>query len=203
MPNRPGELEQMFQKQLNDPNELIAQQYSYLRNMNMIPKMTLDYYLPENVEGRYNNWENDLRVSPYATNPINAFSHELQHAVDAAHERLVSNIKSRGTGAGIEQQFRDALKKTYAPTNIPLGDLNSYRSARNERQAYGVANSTYLGPYKGTPHLDATEATEQAILFDLAQRARKQLPSLEEPKKDFLDTQLQAVNDFLLNLFKK
>jgi hypothetical protein len=203
MSNRPGELEQMFQKQLNDPNQLIAQQYSYLRDMNMIPKMTLDYYLPENVEGRYNSWENDLRVSPYATSPINAFSHELQHAVDSAHDRLASHLKGKGTGSGLEQQFIDALKKIYKPTNIPLGDLNSYRSARNERQAYGVANSTYPGPYKGTPHLDATEATEQAILFDLAKRAIKTHPIKKEPKEDFLDTKLQQVNDFLLNLFKK
>jgi hypothetical protein len=197
-------LEQMFQKQLNNPNELIGQQYSYLKDMNRIPKMTLDYYLPENVEGRFSGWDNDLRVSPYATSPINAFSHELQHAVDHAHAGLVSQIKSKGIDSIPERQFIEATKKFDEPTKIPLGDLNSYRSARNERQAYGVANSNYPGSYKGSPHLDTTEATEQAILLDLARRARTKNTSVKvEPQKDYIDSAINGGVDLVRRMFSK
>lgn len=194
----PATLEEMFRTQLNNPNEVLGQQYSYLRDLNMVPKMSFDY-LPPGIEGRYNNWENNLKVSYDAGSPINAFAHELQHAVDAAHDRQVSQIKSKGIDTAEERQYVDALKKIYEPTKIPLGDLNSYRSARNERQAYGVANSNYRGgEYKGTPHLDATEATQQAILLDLARRARKSTSSVkEEPKVDYVDLGINTVSDRL------
>ncbi|CAB4132840.1 hypothetical protein UFOVP249_48 [uncultured Caudovirales phage] len=199
-----GSLEKMFQKELNDPNETLGQQYSYLKDLGMVPKMSFDYLSP-GVEGQYNNWENNLKVSYEAGSPINAFSHELQHAVDAGHARNFSKIKSKGIDTQEERQFIDALKKLDEPTKIPLGDLNQYRSARNERQAYGVANSNYRGgEYRGTPHLDTTEATQQAILLDLARRARKGVPPVKiEPKVDYVDKAIQAPIDLIRSMFSK
>lgn len=170
----------------------------------MVPKMKWDY-LPPGVEGQYNNWMNDLKISYDAGSPINAFSHELQHAVDAAHDRLNTQVRNKSDKTPDDYRFIEALKKFYEPSNIPKGDLNSYRSARNERQAYGVANSNYKGGgYVGTPHMDTTEATQQAILLDLARRARKgTAPVKDEPKVDYVDKAIQAPVDLIRSMFSK
>ena len=200
----PASLEEMFQKQLNNPNETMGQQYSYLRDMGMVPKTSLEWMEPGH-EGEYNNWGNSIRINSEAGSIQNAFSHELQHAVDQAHARHLTAISKQGNPTREQQQFVDALTKLDTPTPLSTGDLNSYRTARNERQAYGVANMNYKGgSYKGTPHMDATEATQQAILMDLAQRARKGNPSVKkEPQRDYVDETINNATDLIRSLFSR
>lgn len=199
----PASLEEMFQKQLNNPNETIGQQYSYLKDMDMVPTMSLEY-LPSGVEGQYNNWGNTLKINPDAGSLKNAFSHELQHAVDHAHARQYTQISNKSDKTPDDYRFLDAVKKFDEPSNIPKGDLNSYRSAPNERQAYGVANMNYAGgEYRGTPHMDATEATQQAILHDLALRSLKGTPIVKAKKNepDVIDKVFSHPVDLIRDMF--
>ena len=201
----PASLEEMFQKQLNNPNETIGQQYSYLKDMGMVPQMSLEYLSP-GTEGQYSNWENTLKINPQAGSPINAFSHELQHAVDAAHARQYTQVSNRSDKNPDDYRFMEAIKKFDAPSNIPKGDLNSYRAARNERQAYGVANMNYKGgEYNGTPHMDSTEATEQAILHDLAKRSLKGKPAVKSTRNepDVIDKVFSDPVDLVRSMFTR
>jgi hypothetical protein len=178
----PASLEELFSKQLNNPNDLIGQQYDFLREMNRTPAMRWEYM--SGKEGEYSPWENNLRISPDAINPERTLAHELQHAVRQTIGGQAYDIKKKFNPTLAEQQLLDAANKLQdTETNIPMNGLNSYRSSPSERQSYGVANSRYQtgGEYRGTPHLDSTMATEQAILFDLAKRANKSAPRAQKP----------------------
>lgn len=194
----PASLEEMFAKQLANPNETLGQQMSYLKDLNYVPKMSLEY-LPPGIEGRYNDWEGTLKVNENAGSIINAFAHELQHAVDHARDRQYTQVLHKSDQTAEDRRFLEATKKFNEPTKIPFGDLNSYRSARNERQAYGVANMNYRGgEYRGSSHLDPTEAQEQAIFMDLARQSLKSAPKPKiEPKVDYVDTVLDKPGQFM------
>jgi hypothetical protein len=199
----PASLEEMFQKQLSNPNDLLGQQYSYLRDMNRVPGMKWEYMMGK--EGEYSPWENNLRVSPDAINPERTLAHEMQHAVRSSIGGQVYDIKKKFNPTKEELQLFDAeTKLADTPTNIPMTGLNSYRSSPSERQSYGVANSRYQGggEYRGTPHLDPTMATEQAILFDLAKRARKD-SAKPEPKRDYIDETINNATDLVRSMFTR
>jgi len=203
----PASLEEMFQKQLNNPNDLLGQQFSYLRDMNHIPQMDWKYFGGAK-EGEYDRWANQLKVSPDSAWLEKTFAHELQHAVDAAHGRQQSQIEQNWEKTPEQQRFVEAVKKLDEPTKIPLGDLNEYRARRGERQAYGVANSRYQAPsyleYSGSSHLDPTMATEQAILMDLAKRSLKSKPAVkQEPKRDYIDETINNATDLIRNMFTR
>lgn len=171
-----ADLEQLFKKQLNNPNDIMGQQYSYLRDMNRIPTMGWGLDMPLGHEGNYNAWENRIKVNPLATNPERTLSHELQHAVDSILDGQRYTTQEKGSSmTPDERRFLEGHSKINEETKIPMKGLSNYRSSRGERQSYGVANSRYPGPdiNDATPHLDATMATEQAILLDLANRALK------------------------------
>ena len=204
-------LEQMFANRMNRPGDVIGQQMSYLKDMNRLPTMSISP-LPIGMNGQYNNWGNTLQVSPLAASMPNTFAHELQHAMDAAYAGHAASIKKKTNRTAEEQQFLDAYKKLEEPTKMPLGDMDSYRGSTNERQAFGVANMNYPfpGAYQGSPHIDATEATEQAIKYDLARRALNSAAVEKEPPKvDYIDAVINPVSDWaqshintIRNLFK-
>lgn len=177
----PASLEELFNKQLNNPNDLIGQQYDFLREMNRTPTMKWEWM--QGKEGEFSPWENSLRISPDSFNPERTLAHELQHAVRQTIGGQAYDIKKKFTRTPDEERLLDAATKLQdTDTNIPLTGLNSYRSSPSERQSYGVANSRYPGgEYKGSSHLDPTMATEQAILFDLAKRANKSAPRQQKP----------------------
>jgi len=199
----PASLEEMFGKQLANEQDLIGQQYSYLRDMNRTPAMKWEYMAGK--EGEYSPWENNLRVSPDAINPERTLAHELQHAVRSTIGGQAYDIKKKFNRTPDEERLLDAATKLQdTKTNIPLTGLNSYRSSPSESQSYGVANSRYPGggEYKGSLHLDPTMATEQAILFDLAQRARKGSVK-PEPKRDYIDETINNATDLIRNMFTR
>ena len=61
-----ADLEELFRKQLNNPDEAMGQQYSYLRDMNRTPSMELAMDLPEGHHGNYQGWENRIKVNPFS-----------------------------------------------------------------------------------------------------------------------------------------
>lgn len=196
-----SDLEQLFKKQLNNPNETMGQQYSYLRDMNRTPKIEM-YDLPIGVNGNYNGWENRIRLSPLADDPKSTLSHELQHAVDSIMDGQRLTTQKKGSSMNPqERQFLEGHQKLNEETKIPLGDLSRYRRSPGESKAFGVGNMNYphRGEFEGTPHLDATMATEQAILLDLAKRALKSdnAPAKEAPKTDPIDEMINSGSDKL------
>ena len=201
-----GSLEEMFAKQLNNPNDIMGQQYQYLRDMNRTPTMELGLGMDLGHEGNYNNWQNHIKVNPFATNPERTLSHELQHAVRGIIGGQHYETRKKGSSMNEhERRFVEAAEKLQdTDTNIPMNGLDRYRSSATERQSYGVANSRYPGKdiYEGTPHLDATIATEQAILLDLANRALKSnnAPAKAAPKTDAIDEFINSKSDKLKQL---
>jgi hypothetical protein len=198
-------LEELFKENLNNPNEAMGQQYSYLRDMNRTPTMDLSLNLPENHNGNYQGWENHIKVNPFSENPRNTLSHELQHAVYNIMDGQRYTTERKGSSmTPDERRFLEGHNKLNQETKIPMEGLSRYRRSPNERQAFGVANSNY--PYKenyeGSPHLDATLATEQAILLDLAQRALKsdRAPTQVAPKVDPIDSAINAGSEKLVQL---
>jgi hypothetical protein len=201
-----GSLEEMFAKKLNNPNDIMGQQYQYLRDMNRIPTMELGLGMDIGHEGSFDGITNRIKVNPFATNPERTLVHELQHAVTnrlGAHRNIINRDTFQPTLE--EERFADAVSKLHdVPTKIPMEGLDRYRSSAHERQSYGVANSRYPGKdvYEGTPHLDATMATEQAILLDLANRALKsnRAPAQAAPKVDPIDSAINAGSEKLVQL---
>jgi hypothetical protein len=203
-------LEQMFQKQLNNPNELMGQQIAYLQDLGLVPKMTITNELPIGDNGTFSYANNQIKINKHAPDYQNTLAHELQHAVQSAMENQAYGIKydyKKEGGTPIEQQFADAHDKlANTKTNLPMTGLDRYRSSPVERQAFGTANSQYGGKnlYEGTPHLDQTMATEQAILFDLAQRARKNKPPVKPVvKRDYVDETINNATDLIRSLFTR
>ena len=200
-----GSLEELFAKQLNNPNDIMGQQYQYLRDMNRTPTMELGLDMNLDHEGNYQNWENKIKINPFAIYPERTLSHELQHAVHnmMGGQRYTTEKKGSSMNED-ERRFVEGSKKLDKETNIPLGDLSRYRRSPNERQAFGVANSRYPDKmeFEGTPHLDATMATEQAILLDLANRALKsdRAPAQVAPKVDPIDSAINAGSEKLVQL---
>jgi hypothetical protein len=199
-----ADLEQLFKRNLNNPDEAMGQQYSYLRDMNRTPKIEM-YDLPIGINGNYNGWENRIRLSPLADDPKSTVSHELQHAVDSILDGQRITTQRKGSSmTPQERQFLEAHQKLNEETKIPLGDLSRYRRSPGESRAFGVGNMNYphRGAFEGTPHLDATMATEQAILLDLAKRALKSdsAPAQVAPKTDPIDSAINASSEKLVQL---
>jgi hypothetical protein len=199
-----SDLKELFRKEFNNPDTPMGQQFSYLQDMNRVPSIDMDY-LPLGVNGNYRAWDHAIKLSPLADNPKNTLSHELQHAVSNIMDGQRYSIKrDKWKPTPEEQRFVEAFAKLNEPTKLPLGELSRYRQSPSEAKAFGVGNSNYpySGAFEGTPHLDSTMATEQAILLDLAKRALKSnnAPAKEAPKTDPIDDMINAGSDKLKQL---
>lgn len=114
-------------------------------------------------------------------------SHELAHAAD---RQLGEQYFAIPPGQRSADQFADAYQKLSlngkngrSSRNLVAGALAGqdwakgkidYRSSSNELAAYGVGNmyDPEVADNKAPPHVDATMATEMAILLELAQRKK-------------------------------
>jgi hypothetical protein len=131
------------------------------------------------VSGEYSPMYNKIGINPISgTNP-KTLSHELTHALDdsmGVYEAKTPRYKE----TPMDSQFFDARKKL-RPGNsnlqIPHKDEEEqYRHSERELRAFGVGNHTYgpkdeVGTYKTNPHIDATMATDAAVLRELFKRA--------------------------------
>lgn len=135
----------------------------------------------------YKPFENQITISPRGVNTM-AIGHELQHAVDSSMANF--NVKRMYESTSPEEsQFLDAIQKLGPRTKLPLNkDAGDYRTDTDELRAFGVGNYINNSPgqdYRkrfGDPglHVDATMASESAILRDLYRRALSNPPQTRE-----------------------
>jgi hypothetical protein len=93
-------------------------------------------------------------------------------------EKYVSIEKKKAENAPFDVKRSGRIREAQAILDNRNDRGELYRGNSNELRAYGVGNS--VSPkgtdWPGSSHLDATMATEAAILNDLAERARKSKP---------------------------
>lgn len=150
--------------------------------------------------GDYNWSTNELRIHPNGGS-VNTAAHELTHALDNAmtrqylddekkqklgrdRERLLGPTLNNLLGGvspnpSLDQWLGGYDKLRASQTKIPMPDQDEYRTSPAEMRAFGVGNindggnpNKVLG-YNVNPHLDATMATEAAILRELYRRRLK------------------------------
>lgn len=169
---------------LNDPNTTLGQVYAYLKGQNFVPSYKLDPTLiGTNESGNYTPSTNSIELAPAYTKAdfLNALQHETTHAGQTAMAKQRYAIPNVGTTT-LEDQFRDAYHKILGEkSKLPLGNTMSpaykqYRNSPKEYLAFGAADIAHPPQTEYTPvnpHVNATAATENDILIDLARRLQK------------------------------
>ena len=169
-------LTQMFQKK--PFNNDLKEQQDYLNLRSLYPKTYMSDDLDSRVGGAYRPGAHEIRINPnFHLGPEylkQNYQHELQHAVDAVIEDQYVKTKKKGrwsTPTKIEQQFMEGFDKLNSP--YPTKVKDGYRDAVDEQRAYGVGDSNTQLPsiYPTDQHINATMATEAAIMRDLATRS--------------------------------
>ena len=144
---------------------------SILMGDNKMPSMSVG-----NISGygEYNPKTNAITLSPYGGN-TNTLSHELTHALNEHMGWEDLRIWDSRKSSPQEQRFTEAYSKlnpNFSKVPSLAGD-DPYRRSATERRAFGVGN--HVGGasiYPERPHMDATMATEAAILRDLFKRRK-------------------------------
>jgi hypothetical protein len=153
-----------------------------------LPKIGFAKLSETGRSGEYDRQSNSITLNTDSKNLASTLPHELTHAL-----RYVMRDKVRGIGeaarqtgvapAGADKQLFDAWTKldpdfSKLPTlRYPDAAYNRYRHSFAEAPAFAVGNmdspqnfrsrGEYLMTNPGGSHVDATLATEQAILRDL------------------------------------
>lgn len=131
-----------------------------------------------NSLGEYDRAKNNISFHPAYGLNINTIPHEFSHALDNHLTGYLDSFK--GTAPESVQKLRDARDKLNPNTSklIPKTVTDNYRYSPGELRAHGVGNmegpETLSDVFKisqARPHMDATMATEAAILRDLFRRA--------------------------------
>jgi len=177
----------------NVPNDPLSQSaYKVFKNTNdptleeIIQLLSMRNWMPTITQSYGNSYKpfgNQVSIRPDSVNK-NTVSHEMTHALHEAMKKYSSDYKGfQETKSPVGNQFVDAFDKLWSPPEKllppkPLSNWEQYRYSPNEASAYGVGNSLQFDPNfqqsrPTPPHLDATLATEQAILRDLFLRATK------------------------------
>lgn len=159
-------------------NPTLQEIVSLLDQSNFLPQLETK---PLNgVYGLYYPYSNNVVINekqPEQTRP-QTYTHELTHASDNLMYNQAFDYKwseeHGGTLKQKEKQFKDGYYKLL-PGNSTLLDSQKvkkdpYRYKDAELRAFGVGRHAHPEDkveYPGTSHLDATMATEAAILRDL------------------------------------
>jgi len=155
----------------NDVNENAAT----LQKIGATPQVQIKNLGPD-VSGDANYQTNTITFSKANPTP-NDIAHETTHMLNNQMGIQAGNIlQTPLEKQTLEQQkFLDAYKKLIpAQTQLPLDRSDAYRTNSSELRAFGVGNSSV--PYNQTyaiPHVDATMATEFAILRSLFNKTLK------------------------------
>ncbi len=160
-------------------NELLA----ILEKKGMLPKVIQDYTIPG--YGSYDRFSNELRIDPLKGAVATSLPHEAQHAVDAGMSKMYVGISNTPSflRSPQEKAFYDMYQKLYIePSKLPSANtaaLGTYRGSPNELRAHAVGNYATETKYPINPvggHVDATMATEAAIMRDLYNRTKDTAP---------------------------
>lgn len=159
-----------------------------LHSTGQLPKINFSKSMGPEHSGEYDRKSNSITVNATRKDLANTLPHELTHAL-----RLVMQDKVRALNetaqqtktplTGADKQLSDAWYKldpdfSKLPTlRYPDATYNKYRHSFAEAPAWAVGNmdtprnfrsrGEYLMTDPGGSHVDATLATEQAILRDL------------------------------------
>ena len=159
-----------------------------LNSTGQLPKINFSKSMGSKHSGEYDKKSNSITVNAARKDLANTLPHELTHAL-----RLVMQDKVRAMNetaqqtktplTGADKQLSDAWYKldpdfSKLPTlRYPDATYNKYRHSFAEAPAWAVGNmdspqnfrsrGEYLMTDPGGSHVDATLATEQAILRDL------------------------------------
>ena len=157
--------------------------------------------IPEvGVNGIYSKTDNALTLdsSLNANDLPNTIAHELTHALTTAMQKTAGSILDNKTKpTALEQQFMNAWYKLdpdfskLAKFKYTDREYNQYRHSSREAPAWAVGRmedprqtltqQEYFMSSPGGSHVDATLATEQAILRDLYARKILQEQQPETP----------------------
>jgi hypothetical protein len=125
--------------------------------------------------GEYSPLHNSISLDPFYGNNVNTATHEHFHALDQAMGGYAYQLTKPFKDTTVaDNRFLDTYNKLNLPPNLPGRDVRDrYRTNAVEERAFGVGNhSSPLEPHRPTaPHVDATNATEMAILMDMYRRA--------------------------------
>ena len=153
--------------------------------------------------GVYDRKDHAIQLSPQMEVPQNTVTHEANHALfhDMQDKsRYIRDQQTTGSGGTqAEKQFVTAWEKLDPDTSrvpkytYPDNEYNTYRHSFDEAPAFAVGRmadprerltrADYWASSPGGTHVDATLATEQAILRDLYRRSNVPTPSLFESLK--------------------
>lgn len=178
-------------KWTNAPSDKLSQHaYSLIEKTNnpylneIVDLLSMGGNLPSFTQQNGNSYsfdKNQVSVSPSALT-INSFAHEFTHALQNAMNKEALQKQDKGKNLA-RDMFLDAywqLSKGNPDRflkNKKLSPWEQYRYSINEAPAWAVGNAInqdgYPVPSKPLDHLDATLATEQAILRDLYSRYLK------------------------------
>jgi len=174
----------LFRKASSNPDTTLGQLVKYLRSVDQLPRSRIVDSLGTGVDGKSTPDPHEVLVSSSAQNPYRTYTHEMNHAaLDAIGHRadrvdsLLANPAERRLKAAWEKIGRTKSKLPLGP-NVDV----AYRNDPHEYLSFGTGNYA-LGNignnlpenvgYPVAPHVDATAATESAILLDLANKAGK------------------------------
>lgn len=161
---------------------------SLLEMLNRLPKMYIGGTDP-GAYGSYRPFENKISISPDAFQDNRAHEtvlHELTHSLYEQMSRSYFNTDARyrrdfGFPTETDQQFVEGWDKLRPSAskliNPKEAKADPYRYGDDELRAFAVANHAFpkvQNHYPVPPHLNATLATEAAIMRDLYLRKLKQ-----------------------------
>lgn len=174
--------EQTMQALETMPNPTINEIVSLLKQAEYMPQMTLDPNLMgTTTRGAYRPFGNSIAFNPRGFNQTTV-AHELTHALDAAMANTdYATSKGRKYFQGPQMlQFKNAWDKLKSNPPLPRKDPKDYyRNAPDETRAFGASKFAeperkYQNFYPDNPHVDATAATEAAILRELYAKALRE-----------------------------
>lgn len=131
------------------------------------------------VHGEYDPRLDSIELNRWSGNSVATMAHELTHALSSRMTNSAVNWKYNPLSPE-QSQFSDAAFKLDSAPKFKTG--YAYRDHPEEAAAFGVGNHIDVPvqqPWEestrgyGVPHMDATNATEQAILRDLYAKALK------------------------------
>jgi hypothetical protein len=172
------------------PNSDLEEIISLLRKTQSLPELQISSQLPPYVGGAYARDTNTVELNPRARDPQNTLAHEATHAMfkDMRDKSLYLRDRQnkREPVSSADMSFVDAYNKLDPQLSrvprmyYPDNEYNQYRHSFHELPAFAVGRMAdprksltrgeYFETSPGGQHLDATLATEQAILRDLYNR---------------------------------
>lgn len=196
-------------KQYATPGSDLEETIALLNKTNSMPEVRIKEDSPS-VGGGYSREGNYLHVNPNFFDLQNALNHELTHALnykinEKSKELSDRKYNKRERLTQAEERFLESkgfldadmlkLKRQsyYGPSpSWKYNNYNDYRHSNTEAPAFAVGNMASSKPSvsPGGSHVDATLASQQAIMRDLYNRAITPEPSKADQFREWLHKHL-------------